>query len=299
VVWRFVLSPNFRLDVRSIPSGASITVDGKATGRSTPAVVGLSSKPSRLGLTLPGYERIDAALSGTLTSGRAVEYRLRRLVQVHSDPPGARITVDGRDTGLVTPAAVPMSNPTPVAIELQLDRYEAARQQVTQALVEGGELTVILAPLSAPQAAEAPAEPASASRFVTVNLSGGYRFSVTGCGVTSAAATKHSLQVSAPCTLRLRAPDYFLDVMRNVTGGPGEHVEVPAPPLVSVQLRSRHENCTLLVGGRAVGSPPADVRIATGKYSASLQCPDGQTLQTTVFDIDAKQTVRRIDDFLR
>jgi len=91
----------------------------------------------------------------------------------------------------------------------------------------------------------------------------------------------------------------LLDVMRTVAAGPGEHIELTAPPLVNVQLRSRHENCTLLVGGRSVGSPPADVRIAEGKYSASLQCPGGETLQTTTFDIDAKQTVRRIDDFLR
>ena len=299
VAWRVVLSPGFQLDVRSIPPGAAIVIDGEATGRRTPAVVGLPARPARVGLTLAGYEPINAALSGTVTSGRSVEYRLRRLVQVHSEPSGARIVVDGRDTGLVTPAAVPMSNPAPRAIELQLDGHEAARQQVTPALVEGGELTVILAPLPATPVVEAPVEPASSSPLVTVNLSGGYRFSVTGCGMTSPAATKHSLQVLAPCTLRLRAPDYFLDVMRNVTAGPGEQIELTVPPLVSVQLRSRHENCTLLVGGRLVGSPPADIRIAAGKYIASLQCPDGETLQTTTFDIDAKQTVRRIDDFLR
>ena len=88
-------------------------------------------------------------------------------------------------------------------------------------------------------------------------------------------------------------------MMQNVKAGPGEQINLTVPPLVSVQLRSRHENCQLLVGGRDVGSPPADVRIAAGKYSATLQCPDGQTLQTTTFDIDARQTVRRIDDFLR
>jgi serine/threonine protein kinase len=299
VVWRFVLYPQFQLDVRSIPAGAAIAIDGTATGRKTPAVVGLASRPNRVGLTLAGYEPVNATLSGSLRSGRSVEYRLRRLVQVHSEPAGARILLDGRDSGFVTPAAVPMSNPSPRQIELQLDGHESMRQQVTSTLLEGGALTVILAPVLAnvTEAADKPAAPASP--LVTVNLVGSYRFLVSGCGVTSPAAAKHTLQVMAPCTLRLRAPEYFLDVMRNVTAGPGEEVNLTAPPLVSVQLRSRHENCQLLVGGRDVGSPPADIRIAAGKYSATLQCPDGGTLQTTTFDIDAKQTVRRIDDFLR
>lgn len=299
VVWRFFLYPQFQLDVRSIPAGAAIAIDGMATGRRTPAVVGLASRPNRVELTLAGYEPVNATLPGSLTSGRTVEYRLRRLVQVHSEPAGARIVLDGRESGFVTPAAVPMSNPPPREIELQLAGHESMRQRVTPALLESGELTVILAPVIANVTETADAAAAPASPLVTVNLAGGYRFSVSGCGVTSRAAAKHTLQVMAPCTLRLRAPEYFLDMMQNVKAGPGEQINLTVPPLVSVQLRSRHENCQLLVGGRDVGSPPADVRIAAGKYSATLQCPDGQTLQTTTFDIDARQTVRRIDDFLR
>ena len=76
-------------------------------------------------------------------------------------------------------------------------------------------------------------------------------------------------------------------------------MDLVAPPLASVQLRSRHEDCTLHVGGRAVGTPPVDLELAAGNYSATLQCPDGQTLETRAFAVEAGKSVRRIDDYLR
>ena len=122
---------------------------------------------------------------------------------------------------------------------------------------------------------------------------------MSGCGANAPAAERHALKVTAPCTLRLRAPEFFLDAMRSVTAVAGGQVDLTAPPVSTVQLRSRHQDCTLHVNGRAVGSPPADVRIAAGSYSATLQCPDGQTLQTRSFEVAPGDTVRRIDDYLR
>jgi serine/threonine-protein kinase len=289
-------APEYFVDVRSSPPGAEIVVDGARTGQQTPAVLRLPAPPARVGLTLDGYQSIDEPVAASFDSQRTLEYRLRRLLQVHSEPSGAQVVVDGQETGQVTPAAVPIGDPQPSTIELRLQGYESGRAPVTAALIEQGTLAVTLARAGGGGRGQAPAV---ASPVVTVSLSGSYRFGVTGCGVSSPASETHTVEVSAPCTLRLRAPDYFLDTMRNVSAPRGGRVELSAPPLVKVQLRSRHQDCTLLVGGRAVGSPPVDLAIAAGSYTAALQCPDGQTLQSRAFEIEAGQSVRRIDDYLR
>ena len=101
----------------------------------------------------------------------------------------------------------------------------------------------------------------------------GYPFEVSGCGHTGAAASEHAFQVQAPCTLRLRAPDLLLDVSRRIEASSGQ-VEIAAPQLARVQMRSRYEWCTLIINGRAVGSPPVDVDLVAGTYAATIQCPD-------------------------
>ena len=290
------VEPSFLISVRSTPPGAEISVDGAATGRRTPADVTLVSRPARIGLTLSGYAPVDESLAPTADPKMTLEYTLQRLLQVHSQPPGARVVLDGRDTGLVTPASVALAEPRPKEVELRLDRYEPARETVTPAVVERG--TMMLTLTAVPDVPPTPPAP-SREPNVAVSLTGAYRFSVSGCGVNAPASQTHAVKVTAPCTLRLRAQEYFLDTMRNVTAVAGGRVELAAPPLANVQLRSRHEDCTLLVNGRAVGSPPVDLEIAAGTYSATLQCPDGQTLQTRTFEVEAGKSIRRIDDYLR
>jgi serine/threonine-protein kinase len=289
--------PRYVLDIRSTPAGADISVDGSPVGERTPAVLTRPARPARIGLTLNGYAPLDEAVAATADPRVSLEYTLRRLLQVHSEPSGARIALEGRDTGLVTPAVVPLDRPYPAAVDLQLEGYEPTRAAVTPDIIDGGAMTVRLIAVAPPRAE--PGDDTSPRPLVAVNVSGAYPFLVSGCGVDARASEKHAFNVAAPCTLRLRAPEYFLDVMRSVTARAGGRVELAAPPLANVQLRSRHQDCTLLVNGRAVGSPPVDLEIAAGSYNATLQCPDGQTLQSRTFEIEAGQPIRRIDDYLR
>ena len=114
----------------------------------------------------------------------------------------------------------------------------------------------------------------------------------------SPAADRHTLKVASPCTLRLLAPGYFLDDERAVNAPGGGRLELAAPPLAKVQLRTRHLDCALLIDGRSLGFPPVDMELAAGTYSVTVQCKD-QTLQTKPFEIVAGTSVRRIDDYLR
>jgi PEGA domain len=294
--WFYRSGPaGIRLEIRSTPSGAAISLDGAATPHRTPASIELRASPGRIGLSLDGYEAVDAAVDPVTGETARLEYRLTRLLQVDSDPPGARVILDGQETRHTTPAVIPVGKPS--ALELQLEGYEAAREAVTREALDAGKLFVKLT--AAPSVGPGADAVEPAPNQVAVTLSGAYRFAVSGCGANSAASRTHALQVTPPCTLRLRAPDYFLDVMRTVTAKGGPQLELRSPALASVQLRSRHENCLLLVAGRAVGSPPVDLEIAAGTYSATLQCPDGEVLQTRTFEIDAGTSVRRIDEYLR
>jgi hypothetical protein len=113
----------------------------------------------------------------------------------------------------------------------------------------------------------------------------------------SPAAARHDLEVAAPCTLRLRAPKYYLDEARRVTAVSGR-VEFAAPALARVQLRSKHEGCTLLLNDNAVGSPPVDLELAAGTYRVVIQCRD-RAYTIRALTIEPGQSSRRLDDFLQ
>jgi len=53
--------------------------------------------------------------------------------------------------------------------------------------------------------------------------------------------------------------------------------------LVSVQLRSRDQDCTLCVDGKAVGSPPADLEMAVGACRATIRCRTARRTNRTRF----------------
>jgi hypothetical protein len=274
------------IEVRSAPEGAEIQLDGEVMGRA-PVTLTLRTPPSRIRLASEGYETMEVPLSFDADGLARVDVRLNRLVRVESDPPGARILVDEIDTGLVTPAAVPIKEPYPTKVELRLDGYTAAILPVTIEVIREGRWELALEK----------AEPESDGRMV-VTVSGSYSFGVTGCGAASAEAESHTLTVRPPCTLRLQAPAVLLDAARPIEPSSERSMGIAAPPLVSVQLRSRHEDCALILNGRPFGTPPVDVMVAEGQYSATLQCPDGRKFQTKMFPIAAGQSVRRVDDFL-
>jgi hypothetical protein len=76
-----------------------------------------------------------------------------------SDPTGARIVIDGKDTGQVTPAEVPVSRGEH-ALELSLDGYETTRETLTVRLGSRHELHAAMVQPSPPPAAAEPEPPA-------------------------------------------------------------------------------------------------------------------------------------------
>jgi hypothetical protein len=140
--------------------------------------------------------------------------------------------------------------------------------------------------------------PSERSTPVTVRISGEYPFEVSGCGRSSQPAQDHTLRVVAPCALRLRAPNYLLDLTRFIEPSPSGRMDVVAPRLASVQLRSRYEWCTVVIGTRTVGSPPIEVEMAAGTYTVTVQCPE-RTYLARSFVVEPGRSIRRLDESLR
>ena len=103
---------NLKVFVDSRPRGAEVFIDGFRTGLSTPySFTNISDGPHRIMVSKPGYipqENIinllytPVPISTTNVSFILEEYP-SGFLRVASDPPGAAITLDGRDTGEVTP----------------------------------------------------------------------------------------------------------------------------------------------------------------------------------------------------
>lgn len=102
----------------------------------------------------------------------------------------------------------------------------------------------------------------------------------------SAAATTHELlpQPNGK-TLRLVAPDVFLDQPIRVDGGEEKRFEYSPPGLGKIDIRAARGDCKIIVGKRDLGFGPfPPVNAVAGDHQVSLVCPDGQNpvYQTTV-----------------
>ena len=141
---------------------------------------------------------------------------------------------------------------------------------------------------AAPPDKVAAAAPPPARASVPVSISGGYDFEVwDGSRVISPAARSHTLppQVNGK-TLRLVAPDVFLDHPVKVDGSADNPFEYIAPGLGRIQLRAARGDCKAMIGKKDLGEGPwpKPIPAAAGTYQISLVCPDGQNpvQQTTV-----------------
>ncbi|MDO9695727.1 MAG: PEGA domain-containing protein [Candidatus Latescibacteria bacterium] len=100
-------APLGEVRVTSDPGGASVRVDGVATGDSTPASLLLGVGPHRIAVDLPGFLVTPASREVVVTAGTVAvaNFALAAVsyLTVTSNPAGAAILLDGAGTGYVTP----------------------------------------------------------------------------------------------------------------------------------------------------------------------------------------------------
>jgi hypothetical protein len=117
------------LHIESDPPGAAVFLDGRHRGNTPLAVRDLEAGRSyALRSTLAGARDDDQLV--VATAGESVvrlhNVRLPSTVAVDSEPPGARISVDGTDSGKQTPAELDLPAGKSATLALLLDGYRAA-----------------------------------------------------------------------------------------------------------------------------------------------------------------------------
>ena len=182
------------------------------------------------------------------------------MLQVRSTPPGAAVSLDGQDTGQMTPASVPLGDPYPQTIALSLDGYESVSEPVPPAEGDSVEMAFEL------------------TREVgRVVLSGPYPFEVwIGARRIREADTVHNVTLgTGAATLRIVNPGYSLDRRFTIEVVEGGREDLIAPPLGSLTVFSNPGNCEIFIGTQSIGFQPINERpVAPGTYTVSRRCPD-------------------------
>jgi serine/threonine-protein kinase len=95
------------LVINSVPEGARVHVDGGVAGVTPVSLASLSPGQHIVVLSKAGYaveSRSVLVRAGTRAAFSVSLNQLAAVASIASDPPGASIIIDGRDTGKVTPA---------------------------------------------------------------------------------------------------------------------------------------------------------------------------------------------------
>lgn len=81
--------------------------------------------------------RLQTLLATLALAALAACGNKQRPVLIASDPAGARILLEGRDTGFVTPQSLDLSSePSPLVVELELPGYRTARRLLKDGVQE-------------------------------------------------------------------------------------------------------------------------------------------------------------------
>jgi hypothetical protein len=191
-------------------------------------------------------------------------------LQLTSQPDGARVVVDGRDTGRNTPTQLQIDPARPPSrIQLALQGFRTEEAAVTAETVKRGSLDVPLSPLEVTR--------------VSLVASGDYEFEVVGRQrLLSPAATRHDVVLSGLQSVQLRSTRYFLDQAVRVDRASGGRVDVAVPPLGSITVYAAGvlEDCKVYIDDRIVDSgslPVTNREIASGAHRVQLKCTRGDT----------------------
>jgi len=180
-----------------------------------------------------------------------------------SVPAGARIALNGADTGKVTPAPITVASlQAGSTFELSLKGYRSAAIKVTPADIKARRKEVRLA-------AEA--------RAVKLTVSGPFPFElVQGTQVISQSAASHDLTVQPSGPVTARSKDMLLNMPLAISFDKAQ-AEITLPAAGVIAIFSAVETCSVGIDGQDLGFPPIPRKaIASGTHTVTLTCPDGK-----------------------
>ncbi|MGI9102944.1 MAG: protein kinase domain-containing protein [Terriglobales bacterium] len=171
------------LQIASGPIGAAVQIDGRTESSWVTPFGAAKLKPGKhtVAFNMEGYkpETRDINVVAGRTQPLYVQLQaVKGFIAVNSDPPGARIFVDGADTGKVTPARVTV-NPGSRNVELRKDGYQTQRAPIEVAVGQIQNYTPALQS-SGKHAAAQPAPTKTATQAEPQQQSGGSPFHKIG-----------------------------------------------------------------------------------------------------------------------
>jgi serine/threonine-protein kinase len=183
-------------------------------------------------------------------------------VLISSQPAGARILLNGADTGRVTPASISLGGSDSGRVELSLKGFAPASATLGAADLKRGRREFKLEPAAIP---------------VRLTISGPYAFELRQGGqVISTAATSHDLTVQPGGGVTAHSDEYLLNEPVALDfKTPEVQASIRASGVLAVFAAV--ETCSIVVDGRNVGFPPLPRKpIAAGAHEVILRCPDGK-----------------------
>jgi serine/threonine-protein kinase len=116
-----------QLTVSSVPMGATVEIEGKAgqSWKSPQTVAGLQPGTYKVTFSMPGFAPETRSIQVTAGARTPLDVRLtavKAFVTISGSPTGAHVTINGKDTGKVTPIEF-MVEPGPQNIVLRKQGY--------------------------------------------------------------------------------------------------------------------------------------------------------------------------------
>jgi hypothetical protein len=277
---------NMQKELAAARSAAATVAEAAAPERTRPkwlipAAVGAAVLAIAIGATLFGGGGSDrseatpaasesagtgaAAVGGTASSAAAPAGAAAAPaavpLEIASEPAGAAILVDGRDTKQTTPATIELQGGEPHEVRLTRRGYVDHEATLAAADLERGSVSYTLKPTEVAR--------------IPVVITSAYPVEVyEGSRAISAENETHKLTLAVGTALRISAPKFMLNVPVRVEG---RQVDFQTPPLGYLTVRTNHETCSVMIGKQTLGYPPITrMPIVAGQHRIDMVCPDGQ-----------------------
>ena len=298
----------------SDPPGAAIRIDGEVLAERTPATIReLPLGHYRVSITSDGFvpftQEIDlttaaaeSAVHATLARPSASSFGVVRLT---TTPVGAHILVDGRDTGLVTPATVPEIEPgVSHTFAVSLDGWVSVTRTLLLSAGQVEDITVSLerTPLGPDEAlVRIVTDPPDARVQLDATwYEGGSPFELR------IAARTYRLRITHP-TRRMDERDLVLPGGRTTeltvtlerererpVPSPGDHPDRPpvpsGPGAITIQATPW---CNVSIDGRAVGETPVvEHALPSGSHTVTCVNPELNVTRTVRVEVRVGETTR-------
>ncbi|MCY4214214.1 MAG: PEGA domain-containing protein [Gammaproteobacteria bacterium] len=250
------------LTVEAVPTGARLTVDGRPLGATPLTDVPVEAGRRELRFTHPRHQALDMTLA---VAGRSERQRIDAEllpnwgeVRYVTEPPGARILVDGEDTGLRTPATAEiLAGEHEVALVMQ--GHQSHRERILIAPLEQRE-----APLIRLRQSDAQLRVSTRPERAGVTIDGQYR------GETPVSAALRSGNAYRVRLFKAGFAAHSATV--TLKAGENRRVSFDLEPLTGlVWVQAEPANAQLLVDGQAKGSANQVLELPTRPHRLEIQ----------------------------